>query len=369
MPSLPFIPSTNNSISDGTFHGPVVLARSVHQHLAPSIAPIPRQLPPPARHFTDREADRSVLDDARTAGCRLVVISGIGGVGKTALATQWLADAAYNDGQVYVDLAGPEGAMPAESVLRRWLRAFGLDRPPTGLDELTALWRSITARRSVAVLIDGAANARQVRPLLPAGDSTVTVVTSRRALRELAVDGAVFHPLHPLNQDAAIQLLASLAGRERIEAAPREAARLADRCFRLPLALVLAGAQLAIRRHHSVAAITNALAPQGPPDTTYGEDPARMTIDTTLDSIYQDWEVEIQLVYRQLGILPTGDIDPGLTAAVCALEPQRAERALELLTDAQLLEPLPELGGRVLYRILPAARNHAWKLAVQHDPE
>lgn len=370
-PTSPSLPSdtTNNAISDGVFTGPVVLARTFHHHVTTPAVPTPRQLPPPARHFTDREEDRSVLDDARTAGCRLIVISGIGGVGKTALATQWLTDAAYNDGQVYVDLSGPEGAMLAESVLRRWLRAFGLGRPPTGLDELTALWRSITAGRSVAVLIDGAVDVQQVRPLLPAGASTLTVVTSRSALRELAVDGAVFHPLRPLSQDSAIQLLADLAGQERIEAAPREAARLADRCFRLPLALVLAGAQLAIRRHHSVATITNALAPQGLPDTTYGEDPARMTIDTTLDNAYQGWDEETQRVYRQLGILPTGDIDPALTATVCAMEPQRAERALELLTDAQLLEPLPEMGGRVRYRILPAARHHAWKLAVRHDPE
>lgn len=369
MPSLPFSASTTNTISDGTFNGPVVLARTVHHHVTPSAVPTPRQLPSPARHFTDREEDRLVLDDARTGGCRLVVISGMGGVGKTALAVQWLAKSTYEDGQVYVDLSGPESTMPAESVLRRWLRAVGVDRPPTGLGELSGLWRSITATRSLALLIDGAADPGQVRPLLPAGERSLTVVTSRNALQELAVDGAVIHPLRPLDREAATQLLASFAGPARIAAESGAAVRLADWCFCLPLPLVLVGARLALRPHHSIAAITQALAPQGLPDTTYGEDPAQMATTTALNRIYEEWPEETQRVYRWLGFLPTSAVDPGLTAAVCALEPQRAERTLEILTAAQLLDPLPEMGGRVRYGFLPAARRHAWQLAMRHDPE
>ncbi|MEU0341881.1 hypothetical protein ABZ092_23725 [Streptomyces bobili] len=341
----------------------------VHHHVSAVPLPIPRQLPPCARHFTDREADRRALDDARDAGARLHVISGIGGVGKSALAVRWLLDSAYDGGQLYVDLSGPEQPIRPEAVLRRWLRAFGIDRPPAQLGELTGLWRSVTASRSVAVLIDGATDAGQVRPLLPAAEDSSTVVTSRSALADLAVDGAVCHPLRPLAQQAAIQLLASLAGQDRIEAAPLDAARLADRCFRLPLPLVLVGARLASRPQHSVAAITDALAHRGLPADTYREDPARMITNTALDGAYQELEEEAQRIYRWLGLLPTGDVYPDLTAAVCELPPARAVRGLEILAEEQLLEPLAERGGRARYRLIPAARDHARQLALQHDPE
>ncbi|MDH6522356.1 tetratricopeptide repeat protein [Streptomyces sp. SAI-090] len=341
----------------------------VHHHASAVPLPIPRQLPPCARHFTDREEDRRALDDARDAGTRLHVISGIGGVGKSALAVRWLSEGAYAGGQLHVDLSGPEYPIRSEAVLRRWLRAFGIDRPPAQLGELTGLWRSVTATRSVAVLIDGATDAGQVRALLPAGEGSSTVVTSRNALRELAIDGAVSHPLRPLTQQAAIQLLVSLAGQDRIEAAPLDAARLADRCFRLPLPLVLVGARLASRPQHSVAAITDALAHSGLPDDTYREDPARMITNTALDGAYQELEEEAQRIYRGLGLLPTGDVDPDLTAAVCELPWARAEWELEVLAEEQLLEPLPERGGRARYRLIPAARDHARRLALQHDPE
>lgn len=341
----------------------------VHHHVTAPPMPMPRQLPPPARHFTDREEERRVLDDARAAGATLLVISGIGGVGKSALAVRWLSETAYDDGQLHVDLPGPEGSLRSEAVLRRWLRAFGIDRPPARLGELIGLWRSVTATRSVAVLIDGATDAAQVRPLLPAGKSSSTVVTSRSALRQLAVDGAVFHPMRPLSQEAAIELLAGLAGQERIAAASRDAARLADRCFRLPLPLVLVGAHLASRPDHSLAAVAHSLAHRGLPDDTYREDPARMITNTALDGTYRELEEETKRVYRCLGPLPTVDVDPDLTAAVCQLERAQAERELEILAEKQLLEPLPEHGGRVRYRFIPAARDHARHVAVHHDLE
>ncbi|WP_331726811.1 tetratricopeptide repeat protein [Streptomyces sp. NBC_00280] len=341
----------------------------VHHHAPTVPLPLPRQLPPSARHFTGREEDRLVLDDARAAGARLLVISGIGGVGKSALAVRWISESTYGDGQLHVDLSGLEGPISSEAVLGRWLRAFGIDRPPADLAELTGLWRSVTATRSVAVLIDGATDAGQVRPLLPAGEDSVTVVTSRNALRDLVVDGAVLHPLRPLTQPAAVQLLARLAGPERITAASRDAAHLADRCFRLPLPLLLAGARLAARPQHSVAAVTDALAHHGLLDDTYPEDPARMITNTALDGTYRELEEEARRVYRCLGLLPTSDVDPDLAAAVCGLPRGRAEWELEVLAEEQLLEPLSEHGGRVRYRLIPAARDHARQLAMRHDPE
>ncbi|WP_369228504.1 tetratricopeptide repeat protein (plasmid) [Streptomyces sp. R39] len=365
--------SVNQIGGEARLTGPTVQAGriygGVHYHVPAISFPPPRQLPPPARYFMGREGDLRVLDDARAAGARLLVVSGIGGVGKSALAVHWLSEGVYSDGQLYVDLNSPDGPTNSAPVLRGWLRAFAIDRPPAELAELTGLWRSVTAARTVAVLIDGATDVNQVRPLLPAGEHSVTVVTSRNALRDLAADGAALHPLRPLAQPAAVQLLARIAGQDRITASSRDAARLADRCFRLPLPLLLVGARLAARPQHSVAAVTDSLVHRGLPDDFYPEDPARMITNLALDGAYRELEEEGRRVYRWLGLLPTGDVDPDLVAAVCGLPWGRAEWELEVLAEEQLLEPLPEHGGRVRYRLIPAARAHARQLAMVHDPE
>ncbi|WP_405775764.1 tetratricopeptide repeat protein [Streptomyces sp. NBC_01538] len=354
---------TGLTVQAGTVFG------GIHHHVPPTPLPVPRQLPVTPGHFTDRERDRSVLDCARAAGTRLLVISGIGGVGKSALAIRWLSSQGlYDGGQLHVDLSGPEGLVPSEAVLRRWLRAFGIDRPPAKIGELTGLWRSVTATRAVAVLIDGATAPEQVRPLLPSGADSTTVVTSRTALRELAVDGAVIHQLGPLAQQAALQLLSKFAGQERIAAAPGDADRLADACYRLPLPLVLAGARLTSHPHRSVATVADALTRRSTAAHTHFEDPARM-INTALDETYQELEEETRQIYRRLGLLPVHEVDPDMTAAVCELSWERAEWGLEVLAEEQLLEPLEEQGAGARYRLIPAARDHARSMAVQHDSE
>ncbi|MDX3024956.1 tetratricopeptide repeat protein [Streptomyces acidiscabies] len=351
------------TVQTGTFSG------EIHQHAAPAPAappPLPRQFPSLVRHFTDRLDDRAVLDRGHASGTRLFVISGLAGMGKTALAAQWLSRHGLPGGELYADLAGPDASCGPEAVLRRWLRALGIGRPPAELAELCGLWRSVTADRQVAVLIDGVSDVGQVRPLLPSTGCGVTVVTSRRALVDLAADGAALHCLKPLGPQDSLQLLAALTGEERIAAAPRDAARLADHCRGLPLPLVLAGARLASRPQHSVAAVTRSLLRRtrpGPPHAPT-EDTAHMIISSALDDAYQGLTDTARLVYRTLALLPTGDTDAALTAAVCSLSVDEAAWELEVLDEEQLLEALPEAGGRVRYRLVPAARDHARRLAL-----
>ncbi|MFI1408921.1 hypothetical protein ACH4Y0_03135 [Streptomyces sp. NPDC020707] len=321
------------------------------------------------------------MTGARTAGGRLLVISGIGGVGKSALATRWLStQSLHNGGQLYVDFSGPEESIPSAVVLRRWIRAVGIGRPPATLGELTGLWRSVTATRAVDVLIDGATTPSQVRPLLPSGADSVTVVTSRTTLRELALDGAMFHQVQPFSQQAALQLLARLVGEEWIAVALSDALRLADACYRLPLPLVLAGARVASRPHHSVAATADALTRHAPLPHSHLEDSARMTINTALNEAYRALEEEHQRIYRWLSLLPVDYFDSGMIAAVCDLPEEHAEWGLESLTEAQLLEQHPayvpapveateEQEALIRYRMGGVARDHARSLVVEHDGE
>jgi predicted ATPase len=176
---------------------------------------------------------------------RPVVISaidGMGGIGKSALAIQaanQLANA-FPDGQLYVNLYGATpGLAPLDALdaLGRLLRALGVEPAavPTTLEEAAGRFRSLAAERRLLVVLDNAASAEQVRPLLPASPTCAVLITSRQVL--VTLEGA--HALHldVLPQAQALELLGRIAGPQRITVDPHAAAEIIEWCGRLPLAL------------------------------------------------------------------------------------------------------------------------------------
>src|SRR5581483_7494405 len=147
-------------------------------------AAAPCELPRDVSEFVGRTGDVEEIRRLLLTP-RPVVVTGKPGVGKTSLAvhvTHLLTqDAAeFPDGQLYADLRGarPDQAEPGE-VLAHFLRAFGVHgaRIPDTLDERVALYRSLLATRRVLVVLDDAADERQVRPLLPGAGQCAVLVT------------------------------------------------------------------------------------------------------------------------------------------------------------------------------------------------
>jgi hypothetical protein len=147
------------------------------------------------------------------------VISGAGGLGKTWLAVRWATDnvTRFPDGQLYVDLRGFDPAhepVPAARVLRGFLGALGVAGRsiPSEPGELAALYRSLTARRRLLVLLDNARDTEHVIPLLPGGSSCSVLVTSRHGFGGLLTHGASALPLRTLDERQARELLAQKVG-------------------------------------------------------------------------------------------------------------------------------------------------------------
>jgi DNA-binding SARP family transcriptional activator len=158
--------------------------REVHQEVLGAASesrgrPIaPRQLPADVRSFTGRHEEIVVLDrlagDVRAAA--VVAITGMGGLGKTALAVHWAHRVAadFPDGQLLVNLRGYDHDLrpltPGQA-LTHLLGGLGIapERIPIALDEQIALYRSGIADRRILVVLDNAADVAQVRPLLPPG--------------------------------------------------------------------------------------------------------------------------------------------------------------------------------------------------------
>ncbi|WP_274036443.1 hypothetical protein [Streptomyces sp. MMBL 11-1] len=355
-----------NTINDGVFQGPVVLAGTVtggiHHHAAPPLKVAACQLPRLAPYFTNRCTELAALEAARATGTQMVVLSGIAGVGKSALAAQWLhtqQDTA--DAQLHADLTPPlaAGSLP-EAVLAPWLRALGVERASGRGAELVGLWRSLTAQREVHVLIDGARDAEQVRPLLPSGTRSFALVTSRRLLWELSADGALLLPLGPLAPRDAVTLLCAAAGVPEAAVAEERAAAAAAwaaSCAHLPLPLVLTGARLRSRPARPFAPPRAGVASPQP------QEHALVAITTALDASYAELEAEAQRLYRTLGALPAPTVDADLAAAVCELPVATAGWLLEILAEERLLDPGPGDGSAARYRMNAALRDHAWSKA------
>ena len=226
----------------------------------------PRQLPADVADFTGRANDLDRLDaivgDAmRSEALPVVAIGGAPGVGKTGLAVHWAhrLTGRYPDGQLYADLRGraARGSRDPLRVLHGFLRGWGYapERVPRDLDETAGVFRSLLADRRVLVVLDDAASADQVRPLLPGSPTCAVVVTSRNELGDLvASDGARRVVLGHLRPDESLALLTRILGSARVNAERPAAMELAGLCDHLPRALRTVAAALDADRQVGLAA-------------------------------------------------------------------------------------------------------------------
>jgi len=337
----------------------------------------PSQLPLEVADFVGRvglvdQIKQLLADDLRVP---IVALSGSPGVGKTALAVHAAHRLAerFPDGQLYVNLhgatAGLQPLQPLE-VLGRFLRALGTDPAaiPTDLEEASAAFRSRVAGRRLLVVLDAAADAAQIAPLLPASPGCGVLVTSRGVLS--ALDGARHLLLDVLPAAEAVELLGRLAGHARVAAEPQAAAEVARCCGYLPLALRIAGARLAARPGWPVQALAGRLvdAQRRLDELQLAEVGVRASFQVSYQQRREGPEALDRAAAEAFGLLgvPDGQ-EVGVPVAARLLDQSEdaAGRVVERLVDAQLLEtPAP---GR--YRLHDLLRLYARELAWQHHPE
>ncbi len=347
----------------GTIAGSSVQAGSiaggVHINMAQGAPlPAPAQLPAPGL-FADRRDEMAELR-ALAEQPGLVAITGPGGVGKTTLALHWLHGVKSDyEGQLFVDLRGFSGAdpLPPDEPLERFLRALGAlpDSIPVGVDEQAALFRSMTTGRPMIVLLDNAVSAAQVRPLLPGTGGSLVVVTSRRRLSGLVVDGARFVDVAPLGVQGALELLERLIGADRIGAERDDARSLVDLCGTLPLAVCASGARLAARRRWPIARAVAELGDEARRLSALRTGEGDISVDAVFNTSYQALDDTQARAYRLLGVHPGPDFDVSAAAALLEMDEDHATDLLHGLVDASLLLE----GGDERYFFHDLVRLHA----------
>ncbi|GAA1305690.1 ATP-binding protein [Saccharothrix xinjiangensis] len=360
----------------GVVHGDVYL------HAAAPAPVVPRQLPALPSVFAGRAAELAGLDRALAAAApghgrpvpaaggavALSAISGAGGVGKTWLALVWAHRHLHRfpDGQLFVDLRGfsPSGrpARPVD-VLGGFLDALGVarDRRPAGPVARAALYRSLVANRRVLVVLDNAATADQVIPLLPGGGGCAVLVTSRNSLHGLvARHGAHTLRLDVLPQTEAHALLTAALGPARTDTDERATAELVELCGGWPLALGLVTARAADPRLPPADAVADLRA--------FGlraldsDDPAA-SLPAVLSWSLRRLTGRQRRVFALLGAAPGPDIGLPAAARLVGLPEEACHSVLRALVEASLVDRAP--GGR--HRMHDLVRAYAAGLASDLD--
>ncbi len=320
------------------------------------------QLPADTPDFTGRddaarELARVVRDRSPAAPPPVVVVTGPPGIGKSTFALHACHGlrGAFPDGQLYLDLTGAGGQRrdPGD-VLVEVLRTLGLTGAavPRSLSERAALYRSRLADRRVLVLIDGAADAAQVRPLLPATPGSAAVITSRRQLTDLP--GARHIELDVFGQDEAIRLLTRIAGAERVAREPDQAAAIVRACGSLPLAIRIAGAKLSGRQGWSLRVLGERLEDESRrlSELQVGDLGVRATFDLSVRLL----KPVAARAFRLLGLLGTPELPGWVVGAL--LDRTDEDDVLDELVDASLLQLVPA-DGRPRYRLHGLLRQYA----------
>ncbi|GAA2709262.1 MULTISPECIES: BTAD domain-containing putative transcriptional regulator [Streptomyces] len=224
------------------------------------VSPAPRhgadRLPPqPPCGFTGRDELAATIRAALTGdGARVVVLTGPGGAGKTALAVHVARAlrARHPDGPLWADLRGTRALPPdAGAILAHLLHDLGVTDAalPHGTDRRAALLRSLLADRRTVLLLDDAHDEQQVLPLLPGAGGCAVLVTSRAPLQ---LPGAQTVEVGPLEEKDALRLLAAVSGSDTT-GPPAPAAAVIAACEGLPLAVRIAGGRLAERSAWTLA--------------------------------------------------------------------------------------------------------------------
>lgn len=326
-----------------------ILAEESPEPVSPRLAIC--QLPADVHTFVGRSAPMDALTGMSIAGpgargrWRNVVISGPPGVGKTALAVHvaHLFSPSFADGQLYVNLQGYAADPPLApaAVLTRFLGTLGVprERIPAEVEEQAALFRSVLSGRKMLLLLDNAVSAEQIRPLLPGQPGCAVLVTSRQDLRGLSVDPGADHlPLGVLTEAESRTVLADLLGAARAEAEPDAIAELAEACAHLPLALRIAGANLAADPGRGIAEYTAELTKSGRLAELTIDGDERSAVRVAFDHSYLRLSSGDRKLFRLLGLTPGQDIGVPAAAALADAAPPDTSRALDRLTAANLLQ-------------------------------
>lgn len=317
-------------------------------------------LPPPVSDFTGREEELEALKTSFKNGAVIIGVSGAGGIGKTELARKLAQEIAddYPEARLQIDLLGTsEHPLTPEEAMRRLLQPFYPDQKlPQPPEQLQGLYRQTFAAHKSLLLLDNAANAAQVRRLIPPAPSAA-IVTSRQhfTLTEFGLTPLRLNVLPPAQ---ARQFLRTAS--PKLKDSPDEKVdELATLCGHLPLALRVAASLLNDNSNWTLETLLARLADERTRlSRLKRDDDSDLDVETAISLSYRLLDDPLKQKFRQLGVF-TAPFVTRFAQAVWDLEDEtEADDLLGKLTNRSLLSLLP-LGEGFTYALHDLTRLFA----------
>jgi tetratricopeptide (TPR) repeat protein len=209
--------------------------------------------------FVGREQELAELRErlTDTNGQNVYCLTGMGGIGKTALAVRLahtLRDD-FPDGVLWANAAASEPL----AILDSWAQAFDYDFSSLpDLDSRAASFRSVLADKKVLMILDNVWSADQIRPLLPGGSRCTVLLTTRDSDLAVALGGTEYQ-VSVLTALESRRMLTEIVGRERVQAESAFVDEICQLLGNLPLAVKISARRLASRRRWRLADLVERL--------------------------------------------------------------------------------------------------------------
>ncbi|AKB64636.1 hypothetical protein MSMAS_1440 [Methanosarcina mazei S-6] len=204
------------------------------------------QVPPLTEEFVEipkkEEIKNNLLNSNKSRRIlSITAIQGLGGIGKTTLATVLCHD---EDVQNYFSdgiLWAPLGQEPDKlSLLNNWIQALGdYQTIHTTTETASIHLRSLLYKKRILLVVDDAWDSSDVKPFLVGGSNCQTIITTRKAY--IADDlSAESYPLNVMTEEQALELFRNVLKEYWDEDEKENSLKVAKDIGYLPLALKLA---------------------------------------------------------------------------------------------------------------------------------
>ncbi|MEU5691802.1 BTAD domain-containing putative transcriptional regulator [Actinosynnema sp. NPDC020468] len=353
-----------------------VVEAAVASVAEPEVEVVPQHLPPDIGDFTGRDAELarilalagSASDDGRTV-TPVVVIAGVGGAGKSALAVHAahrMRDL-FPAGQLFADLRSSHGDLDAHEVLGRFLGTLGVPAAdlPDSTDGRLELYRRKVAGRRLVIVLDNARGEHQVRRLLPGNPRCLVVITSRSRMSGLEAAESI--ELDVFDRSGAVEMLRRVVGAARVDAEPEAAATIASLCGGIPLALRVAAAKLLAKPHWPLKSMAVRLSNERRrlDELAVGD----LTVRSSLRLNYADLDARHRRAFHLLTLLDLPDFGSWLAAPLLDIDLDDAEDVVERLVDLRLVDVIGiDAIGRIRYHFHDLVQLFGAELAADEPP-
>ncbi|RJQ82601.1 tetratricopeptide repeat protein [Pseudonocardiaceae bacterium YIM PH 21723] len=328
--------AADNSIAAG--HVGVI---NFYEAQRPEKRPVPQNLPKQPSNFTDRrEVVDTICSMESAEDSRIFAVSGMAGVGKSAVVThaahRMAAD--FPDGQVFLDMRAytpdrfPLRVDEAVGALLEIVHVAPQGMPST-IEGRLSLWRSIIADRRMLVVLDNVQGIDKVSELLPGRGKSRVLMTCRRRMD-------IVHGVTPIDlevlpsRDAAV-LFVSSAGLDEQAIDDTGVQRLVALCGNLPLAINLAAATLRKHRSWSVDDLIDRLTQLDEGIVAALDNRA---VEAAFELSFRDLGERARSVFLQLALHPCSEFTVNSVAALCGFGKIETQELMETLFDHFLIE-------------------------------